>query len=62
MGHNDLGMSQNGPLYNMIITVRIVWENGEVTTEKVDSEGYKEYIEEIEKKNELKSFRVYING
>ena len=55
-------MSQNCPLYNMIITVRIVWENGEVTTEKVDSEGYKEYIEEIEKKNELKSFRVYING
>jgi hypothetical protein len=30
----------------MLIKVIIYWEDGETTSERIDSEGYREYLEE----------------
>jgi hypothetical protein len=46
----------------MTIRVIIYWEDGETTIDKVDSDGYKEYIEEMkEKRKGVMILRTWID-
>ena len=47
--------------FNMTIRVIIYWEDGDTTMDKVDSEGYNEYLEEMrEKKKGVEILRTWI--